>query len=813
MFFRNRFIIFLIYLNIFHCLIVLNEKSDNSKTVKGKKIETFEELDQIMSNSEFSEAWKNFRYKMIPGASKINYEQKLKTNKKKKLNLQSEVNEDTGSCLLSKEDTKKIISKNFGQEIDEPSDELRFIFGKCNPIILVPGMLSTKLEIKINCDGLYNNEIDIFKKMRFYCGNYVCSDVKNKYEEQELFITIGGAFQIVYTQDTNKYSACLGYFLTFFNSKKACSPYEDNGNNDEYVCNYSENIEIGYYGSFTNTKSEGKCGLNAIQNVIMPPGIEQFADIGIAKSYAPLIERLENKGYKPGFSLAGIPNDYRHFLANNKFTTDAIKYQVETLYKNTGKKVVLIGHSFGTITVLNNLIHYKNDKDLLNKIKKFIAVGPPFAGSTELINVYFNSANKYQKEFNVYGSTLHAGIDEFGFGFITNSIPTVYELRPLPIIGNLFNKPGYEIFAEAIKERFFLEKKCGHSFCDDYIINKYSHKFNALFKDYFPLLTDSDCKFDSNLKEENDVFNRKCLLEMRNMFDCPMVIEESRDENGKLPNDFDIYCGKKTSNIFYQKSCDNSNKQCLDPIYSKHPNYRYDESNPKLQWFKEKWEKNGFSSQYGEVNSDFYLEKEKYTKTPQKQIEFYEKNSKTKDMPIPTVDTDIVYSTYLPTVASFIFDKNDWHHNFNILYKGGDGVVPNWSPIIPGLKWIYDAKKYNKDVKIRLVEFCSRLGKNSKYSFDSSKDQKFAAISCECLNDKNEYDLTKDCGHGVMISDAAFFNYVDSIIYEKNINEEISSDQTKAFNNYDGSINYEDQCNDEFVNILGNSMDKNNSSN
>jgi hypothetical protein len=85
MFFRNRFIIFLIYLNIFHCLIVLNEKSDNSKTIQGKKIETFEELDQIMSNSEFSEAWKNFRYKMIPGASKINYEQKLKTNKKKKI--------------------------------------------------------------------------------------------------------------------------------------------------------------------------------------------------------------------------------------------------------------------------------------------------------------------------------------------------------------------------------------------------------------------------------------------------------------------------------------------------------------------------------------------------------------------------------------------------------------------------------------------------------------------------------------------------------------------------------------------------------
>ena len=27
--------------------------------------------------------------------------------------------------------------------------------------------------------------------------------------------------------------------------------------------------------------------------------------------------------------------------------------------------------------------------------------------------------------------------------------------------------------------------------------------------------------------------------------------------------------------------------------------------------------------------------------------------------------------------------------------KGGDWEVPNWSPIISGLKWIYDIKKSN----------------------------------------------------------------------------------------------------------------------
>jgi hypothetical protein len=59
--------------------------------------------------------------------------------------------------------------------------------------------------------------------------------------------------------------------------------------------------------------------------------------------------------------------------------------------------------------------------------------------------------------------------------------------------------------------------------------------------------------------------------------------------------------------------------------------------------------------------------------------------------------------------------------------KGGDWEVPNWSPIISGLKWIYDIKKSNLKNKVRLIEFCSRLGKDSEYVFDPNKDQKFAS--------------------------------------------------------------------------------------
>ena len=52
-------------------------------------------------------------------------------------------------------------------------------------------------------------------------------------------------------------------------------------------------------------------------------------------------------------------------------------FQIENLYNIKGKKVIIIEHSFGTLITLNNLI-YKENKDLIPKIKKFIVIGPYF---------------------------------------------------------------------------------------------------------------------------------------------------------------------------------------------------------------------------------------------------------------------------------------------------------------------------------------------------------------------------------------------------------------------------------------------------
>ena len=769
----NKFLIFISCLNLFFCFIRFdNQEDDSTKNPPPKKQLTYEELDKIMSNSEFSKAWK--RFKETGSTESIPYNKNDNKYSKNKLNenIFSEDKNENDSCLLSKEKTKEILRKIGQYNDEEPSDEIRFIFGNCNPVILIPGMLSTKLQIKINCNKLLNEEVDIYKKMRFYCGSEVCP-----YTDKEE------------------------------NSRKACASYDEA--KDDYVCNYSENIRVGYYGSITDSQSRGKCGLNAIQNAVMTfDSLDEKINQGLLRSFGPLISRLEKKGYKPGFSLAGIPNDYRQFISINNFTMTAFRYQVNKLYENTGKKVVLIGHSHGTVTFYNNLV-YKKNKDIIPKIKKFVAVGPPFAGSSYLIDIFFEKGNKYQRTVDVAGQKVIAKFDEFGFGMIINKTPTAVDLRPLPIIGDIFSKKGYEIFAEAMKERFFLEKKCGHNKCDDYIIKKYSTKFNALFGDYFPLLTDTDCKFETDLKDRKEYFDRKCLMEMRNVFDCPMLIEETRDKNGKLPTDFDSYCGKTGKNLFFQKKCDNSNKQCMDDTYSKHVLYPLKGKSEAFEYFQKTWEEKKYHEIYG-LSSNFYDTEEKYRASPKKNIEYFNNISLIKDLPAPPVDTDIVYSTYLPSDAAFIFDKDNWNENFNVQTKGGDGVVTNWSPIISGLKWIYDTKKYNLKNKIRLVEYCSRLGTNSKYAYDpNNTNQKFAALPCTCIDKDNKY-ISGDCSHGLMIQDPNFFNYFDSIIIDNNSSD--LEQKKKAYENYinnnsnNKTIDYEVQCNQEYLKILNNSF-------
>lgn len=103
----------------------------------------------------------------------------------------------------------------------------------------------------------------------------------------------------------------------------------------------------------------------AIKNVVYT-GISTYLDDvivndGGSKAYAEMVKDSNNMEYVKGFSYGGIPQDFRRFTSSNKFLLESFEYEINRLYENTGKPVVIVSHSHGGIQALNFLI--KSNKE------------------------------------------------------------------------------------------------------------------------------------------------------------------------------------------------------------------------------------------------------------------------------------------------------------------------------------------------------------------------------------------------------------------------------------------------------------------
>ena len=54
-------------------------------------------------------------------------------------------------CLMPRKDAKSILKSKYSKNINSPSKELRFILGKCNPVLMIPGIYASKLLVELNC--------------------------------------------------------------------------------------------------------------------------------------------------------------------------------------------------------------------------------------------------------------------------------------------------------------------------------------------------------------------------------------------------------------------------------------------------------------------------------------------------------------------------------------------------------------------------------------------------------------------------------------------------------------------------------------
>lgn len=725
----------------------------------------------------------------------------------KNFSAEDVINQNLGAsrCLPTNSEMKDFINKNNinysgGSKYD---NKVKFIAGDCNPVVLIPGIYSTNLKVKINCKNIIRDEKSLYEKIKFYCpADDVCESNIDNDENRYLWFNLAGkGFSLLRSSNkvnvennlkvsyevklNNEEGACLGFFMTMFNDENECPTI---GESNKKICGHSKNIQISFVGGFDNDKEKGDCGLKAVENVLNIGALPIDYNPDDANIFGSLVDVLEDLGYEKGFSLAAVPNDFRRFISTNDFAYNSLKYHINNMYTLTGKPVVIIAHSFGNLVTLNTL---KKDESLKDKIKKWISIAPPFGGATKAVDNFLHTIPDF--DFEIKGD-LQSKFEPFGQYLMLKKVPTVYELRPYQVFWDYFNSEENKDFAEAIRERIELEKECRDKSCTTLYIENKSIKFNKIFKDYFPSLTLNECNYESTVGGNQNTKNKKCMTELFNIVDCPSFVKLSSEQGAYNIEEF---CNKKGDNLYYIGNCNQiKDSKCLDSILTEVPNV-FDYFNPILENFKKK-----FNEKFNyDISSSYFDTKEESKETIQKMIDHHNSINSIKELPIPPVDIDIVYGSFNPTMAAEFVRNNDYLVSLYTEEKGGDGTVPTWSSLMTGLKWIYEKEKNNLSQNIRLVEYCSRL------SGSSLNLKNFKPISCQCIEGNTYKGSTKkdldSCSHQKMLTDTYLFDY---------ITDEITKDEKNIYNRkiaiekYSLKKDYKKECNSQLYTY----MNKNN---
>ena len=759
---------------------------------------------------------------------------------------------DTDECLYDKSLIADVLKQNGINKT--PTTNLRFILGHCNPVVMIPGMYSKRLMMQIDCKKFKENRDNLIN-MKLFCGESVC---KNDYEEHVIWPALFDSPFTLRVNEENKYTSCFGYFFTYQNKKEECPEYKKisktkkffgNEEQTKNVCPHDDAVKIVFYGGTENTKNKSQCGLRAIRNIVSAGNTyipEALINSGAPLAFEKMYERFHQMGYREGFSMAGIPFDFRRFVTTNKEFKKILKSQVERLYKNTNKKVVVVAHSFGCLNALEELIG--EDSQFLSKIKKFIAISPPFAGASKAVEILLNGSKEFDTHVHISGFDLmDVELTDFAQKLMSPFFPPIYELKPDPGLFSLFEDDKYSRLKDAISERINLEKECKEIDCDGKEILKKSIKFNTLFTrkgettPMFPTLSDEVCNLE-NFKRDPKYLKRiedfkkatkrvpnflPCRNDIYDIINCPAVVVKSRGDE-EAPETIEKFCLKNNevegepisqkslfepSNAFFNFACEKENPQCLDNFISQFSPYPY--TDEKMVYLIDRFYKN-YKDQFKDIvinTETFFESKEEFIDKIKLMTSYHEKISNKNKLNIPKVDTIIVFGSFLPTKTAFLFDSKkppSKSENIDTLWKGGDGTVSSWSSLLVGLKWIFD--KYNKGKKvyrqnIQLVEYCSILSQTgSKYLYNKSAEipQEFSVMSCDCFDSDGLYKVKETnanhCDHSNMISDSKVIKLVEENLADENFI--ITRDIMDAVRNFENNIDFEDECNTDLLRIV-----------
>ena len=335
----------------------------------------------------------------------------IKTQCKKKTNKLSSELKCFDHCLKKISQKIKSSQKAFQKKLkDYPKDFclnyrkkdkirkkevlLEFAKGPCSPIILAPGVMSTKLTVEINCEVLREKQPHIFKS----CGWTSCGEKYHFWQsipENEYILWIPSL-----SGPLSVFTISKGSNMCFANLIK---PHFDFDNKPEDIIKPREGVKIRIYGFTPGTKNDRNCGGGAISN-LLPLALQNDT----TSAFANLIASLERIGYISGLTMQALPYNFYYSYRKNEFKLGFMK-NLRKLKLYTGKKITLIGHSMGNINILHNLsLLTKEQKELY--IFNYVAIAPPYLGAPKATKVLISGNDEFSKLNGYLGFHFDASV-------------------------------------------------------------------------------------------------------------------------------------------------------------------------------------------------------------------------------------------------------------------------------------------------------------------------------------------------------------------------------------------------------------------
>ena len=287
--------------------------------------------------------------------------------------------------------------------------------GPCSPIIMLPGIGGSNMNVIIDCDTLRKNDPKLFDD----CGWNACdgdvfpegSDPQNRSTPKKEYL--GWVPHLVSPMTlfspSAKQKRCFAGLMTL---SYDVSP-------DGVKVKQIPGITVKIVGTTPETRSKKSwdCGMDGVINII-PDIPAEPAELSYFKHTK---EKLEHMGYISGLTVQAVPYDFRVDNKNDPIDKNFLPL-IKEMYAMINKQIILLSHSMGSFRVYELLTEMDQaDKD--KYIRQYIAAAPVLVGAPQVNKYFFCGSKEYYFLF-------HLGIDFPTFKASLGDYTSMYQLLP-----------------------------------------------------------------------------------------------------------------------------------------------------------------------------------------------------------------------------------------------------------------------------------------------------------------------------------------------------------------------------------------------